>query len=138
MSKPLTTSDAHVASTGPAEGAAVAHLVKAASRDINSRGKVLHRWYRMVYRDGQWRYFAEEREPRGTFLAAERRWVSGGYVYAGELVCQHDYGGPVVAMCEVGPDGTLNEVPFRVVRSGLAVTRMDGTEVILPDPRRRS
>src|SRR5690606_25920321 len=113
--------------------------IRGAHRNISARGTVRERWYRMVWRDGRWSYVTSDREPRGTFLAADRRWSGYGDVFPGEIVVEHGRGGPVSDAYVVDPDpeGPLTRVEFARTREGLRVTLPDGSTVDLPDPRAR-
>jgi len=118
--------------------------IRAGHKDLNARGKGTW-WYRMAYRDGTWKYFSDERLPSGTFLASDRRATVKGDVFAGELVCSHDKGGPVDAVwliCDEhegeGGEATCMELcGMRKRRDGMLVVALpDGREVAVPDPRR--
>lgn len=114
--------------------------VIAASRDVNARGRVRHRWYRLAYvpGDGQAYYFCQEREPKGTFRASDRHWTGYGEVPAGALLLQHDHGGPVsLVWLVVGPDQIVKCDFGRRADGQLGVTLPDGQIVVIPDPRAR-
>lgn len=122
---------------------AVGKQVCAAYKDLNAKGRGPW-WYRMVWRNGAWTYFSDERLPMGTFLASDRRASVMGDLFLGELVCQHDKGGPIdVAYLVVMEDGDsahgkLQICPFRKRRDGqLVITLPDGREVTRPNPRSR-
>lgn len=125
----------------PADPSAPGEHITGAKKDLNAKGRGPE-WYRMVYRGGSWRYVSDERLPSGTYLASDRRATVRGEVYPGEIVAQHDRGQPVDLMylvCRPDDQGTrLVDCAFRRRRDGdLAVTLPDGSEIVLPDPRRR-
>lgn len=113
-------------------------------KNLNAKGRGDH-WYRMVWRNKVWTYFSDERLPSGSFLASDRRADVKGDVFLGELVCQHDKGGPVDVMYLViteGGDsamGKMQSVEFSKRRDGgFNVTLPDGrTVVVVPNPRSR-
>lgn len=111
-----------------------------AEKDLNSRGRG-PQWYRMVYR-GAWMYASSDRLPAGNFRAADRRATVYGNVYAGEIVADHDRGGPINDMylvCADIGDGEhhLLKLSFQKIRSGLRVALPNGETLDLPDPRSR-
>jgi hypothetical protein len=113
--------------------------VRAARKDYNARGRCNEHWYRMVWRHNAWQYFSHERLPTGTFLARDRRATVLGEVWPGELVVQHDRGGPVNAVyLVVRQEKPLRRCTFARTRAGaLRITLPDGRTVERPDPRRR-
>lgn len=121
---------------------AAAHVAAAAHREISARGATKAEWFRMVWRNGEWSYFAEGRMPTGRYLAADRRVTLRGSVYAGDLVAQHDRGAGVDAVYLVsdepddGDDWSLHTVPFTATRAGLLITLPTGGVITLPNPRR--
>jgi len=124
----------------PADPAAPGKQITAAYKDLSCKGRGPW-WYRMVYRNGGWTYFSDERLPMGTFRASERRATVHGEVYPGEIVVNHDKGGPVDIACLVcGPDEegrVLEHVEFSKRRDGnLCFVLPDGSEVVLSNPRR--
>lgn len=110
--------------------------VRAAHKDVSSRGRVREWWYRMVYRDGGWQYVATERLER-----AARHQTLMGEVWAGELLAEHDHGEPVDTMYVAfrrPADGAmrLRAVDFTRRRDGqLGVALPDGYTVVVPNPR---
>lgn len=117
------------------------HSVRAGHKYLNAKGRG-DWWYRMVWRNGSWQYFSDEKLPTGTFLAGDRKADVHGDVFIGEIVCQHDKGGPVDAMylvCAPDEEGkdVLHVVEYRKRKDGqLVVTLPDGREVAVPNPRR--
>jgi hypothetical protein len=123
----------------PADPAEAGRPITGAKKDLNSKGRG-DQWYRMVYRGGAWRYVSNDRLPNGSFLASDRRASVSGEVFVGEIVVQHDRGGPVDAawiVCPPSADGkVLVRVEFARRRDGsLGITLPDGSELVLPDPR---
>lgn len=119
----------------PLDAAENAISVRASYKDLNCKGKGPE-CYRMVWRGGQWVYFADERLPSGSFRAADRRATVYGDVYPGELVCEHPRGGRIEAMWLVRSDPKpLWVVRFVRARDGLHVTLPSGTSITVPDPR---
>lgn len=125
-----------------AEADATGTSIRAGHKDLNCKGKGPC-WYRMVWRNGQWQYFSDERLPSGTFLASDRRATVRGDVFLGEIVCEHDKGGPVDTMYLVvipspGDAASILEAcEFRKRRDGsLTVVLPDDTEIVVPNPRR--
>ena len=115
--------------------------IRGGHKDLNAKGRGPW-WFRMAYRSGSWTYFSDERLSAGTFLASDRRQTVHGDVFPGELICQHDRGGPVDAMYLIvedeKPKDALVSVEFRKRRDGmLVVTLPDGSEVIVSNPRSR-
>lgn len=114
--------------------------IRGGHKDLNAKGRGPW-WYRMVLRNGAWTYFCEDRLPMGTFLAGDRRCSVRGDVYLGEVVAQHDKGGPVDAMYLIAPNVADNNmlcpVPFRKRKDGkFVVTLPDGREVVVSNPRK--
>lgn len=130
--------------TIPTDPGAVARSVRAAHRDANARGRIRSEWYRLVYRSGSWQYFAFERMPALGEGASNRHVTLHGDVYAGELLAQHDRGGPVTAVYlvhdrvvdEDGNTMTIRRCDHTRTRDGLLITLPTGAHVTLPDPRR--
>ena len=117
--------------------------VRAAHKDLNSRGRVRELWYRMAWEPGAaaWRYFAEERLPEGTIRASDRHATVFGNVPSGTLLAQHDRGRPIDAVWLVhAPVGEkeirVTRCEFRVTVGGLRITLPDGRTVERPNPRR--
>lgn len=124
----------------PADPNAKGQRLRAAHKDLNAKGNGPW-WFRMVYRNGDWQYFSEDRLPTGTFLASDRRATVYGDVFAGELVCNHSKAGPVEQMwlaCPSDTDSkTLVELSYRKRRDGqLVVTLPDATELVVSNPRK--
>lgn len=65
--------------------------VLAASKDLNCKGRGPIK-YRRVYRDGSWGWVSDEKLPRGSFRASERRAEVWGDAYPGDLVACYDAG----------------------------------------------
>lgn len=115
-----------------------------AKKDKNAKGNGPE-WYRMVLRDGSWRYVSDDRLPAGNYLASERRASVKGDVFPGELVAVHDRGAPVESVWLVeslteGESGSdcLRQCDFTKKRGGkLKVTLPDGTEITVADPRHK-
>jgi hypothetical protein len=112
--------------------------IRAAHKAYSSRGRRDAHWYRMVWRSGAWQYYARERLPEDP---RERCATVYGDVRPGELVAQHDRGGPIDAVYLVtsrpGND-RLRFCTLRRTRAGtLRITLPDGRVVERPDPRRR-
>lgn len=119
------------------------HKVTAASKDYNARGKCRHHWFRMLWAGGSWQYFADERLPSGTYLAADRGATVYGDVETGDVLVQHDRGGKVDIVYVVVdlPDGQNRKyacmrLPFRR-RAGKLLVSMpfEDAERVYPDPR---
>lgn len=115
-----------------------------AKKDYNSRGRCREHWFRMVLRDGTWRYVSTDRLPNENFRAADRNADVRGDVYHGEITITHDRGAGVdsVGNLEVrGPDGKRladdsTDVAVAVTRDGkLKLTLPDGSIVVAPNPR---
>lgn len=127
----------------PAPGDSEGCKVIGAKKDKNAKGNGPE-WYRMVHRDGAWRYVSDERLPSGNFLAGDRRATVYGEVYLGEICIDHDRGSPVTDAYLVVPepgdegDDVLLKVEFKKLRGGLIRFSLpDGSEVKLPDPRKK-
>lgn len=122
---------------------ATARHVRAASKEYSARGSRRHHWYRMVLRNGAFEYFADRPLERANFRASERRDTVRGYVYDGEILVQHDHGGPVDAaylvvhhVDEDGDEVPVVECKLARVRTGLRVTLPNGVEIDVPNPRK--
>jgi hypothetical protein len=126
-----------VAFTG-AEPPDVPRKVRAAHKDYNSRGRCREHWYRMVWRAGEWRYLGDRRLAAGTFLASDRHDTVWDEVWPGEIVIQHDRGGPIdVAYLVVDQEKPLVQCGIGRTRDGqLRVTLPDGRSLLRPNPRR--
>lgn len=129
--------------TGEArDPAANAIPVRAAYRNLNSKGNGAE-WYRMVYRNGQFTYFSDGRMPTGKFLASERRVTLLGDVYAGEIVVEHDRGGPVndvMLVCDpfTDSDGDARKfvsLKWSKQRNGIRAILPTGASITVPNPR---
>lgn len=116
------------------------YRVVAAAKNYSARGRRRYHWYRLVWRAGKWVYFSERPLARGTLRAVERRDSVEGVVVLGELIAQHDHGGPVTSVWLVtGPNGDRKALwPCEFVRFNgqLRIQLPDGARVDLPDPRR--
>lgn len=123
---------------------ATAISVVAAKRELNSRGNGSE-WHRMVYRNGSFTYFANGRMPTARYLASERKVTLHGDAYAGEILVQHDRGGPVDAVWLVvgehhNPTGErklLVALDWSKQRDGIRAILPTGTHVTVPNPRSR-
>jgi len=108
-----------------------------AAYNNNVEGRKREHWYRLVWRDGAWSYYAEGRLP------PDRRASVFGDVWEGELVAQHDRGGGVNAVYlarwgsgEVNGPMFLVDLDFRRVKGELLIALPDGSQIKRPDPRR--
>lgn len=114
--------------------------VVGAKKDLNSKGNGPE-WFRMVYRNGSWRYVSDDRLPSGKFLASDRRATVYGEVFAGEIIAGHDRGGQIdsawIVMAEPDAAGkNLKAITATKQRDGqLAFALPDGSKVVLPNPR---
>ena len=109
-----------------------------ASQYIACSGRIHHRWYRMVWRDGAWIYIAK-RLPFFAARAAERHAETTGDVWPGEVVVEHDWRRPLSGAFVVDGAGDLVACGFARRRDGdLRITLPDETEITLPDPRKRA
>ena len=114
--------------------------ITGAKKDLNGKGRG-PQWYRMVHRNGDWRYVSSDRLPSGSFRASERRASVSGEVFTGESVVQHDRGQPVDAawiICQPDAEGKVMVLcEFSRRRDGnLGITLPDGSELVLPNPRK--
>jgi hypothetical protein len=79
--------------TGSArDPAAVAIITRAAWRDLNAKGNGTETYRRALSPGGAWRFVSNDRLPRGTFLAGDRKAVVRGDVYVGDLLADYDRG----------------------------------------------
>jgi hypothetical protein len=122
-----------LACTG-AEPPDVPRTIRAAHKDYSPRGKCREHWFRLVWRGGEWRYL-------GDHLSPDRREDTAyGDVWPGEIVIQHDRGGPIDSAFLVidGQDRRpLTRCELRRTRDGqLRITLPDGRDVVRPNPRR--
>lgn len=132
------------AGRAPADPDATALRIVGAKKDLNCKGRGPH-WYRMVFRNGAWMYVSTERLPSGTFRASDRRASVYGEVFPGEIVADHDRGGPLNAVGiahERIVRGDRDKVvltwmdPPKKRRDGLLkVVLPDGSELVVPNPR---
>lgn len=116
------------------------YTIRAAHKDYSARGRCRQHWYRMVYRDGAWSYFARDRLSRGAYYAADRHQTVYGDVRAGEYVCEHNHGAGVdtvyrVAHAPEDPSKPLIALQFHTLGDKLIIRDGD-REVTLPNPRR--
>ena len=123
----------------PADAGATGTTITGSKKDLNAKGNGPE-WHRMVYR-GSWRYVSDDRLPSGRYLASDRRASTSGEVYPGEIVVQHDRGSQVDSAwlaCAPNSEGkSLVTCSFERQRDGqLKFSLPDGSEVVLPDPRR--
>jgi hypothetical protein len=90
-------------------------------------------WYRLVWRGGAWQYLSRQR------LQTDGRDETWGRVSPGELVAQHDRGGPIDAVyLVVRAEKPLLRCTFARTGAGtLRITLPDGRVVERPDPRQR-
>jgi hypothetical protein len=111
--------------------------IRGASKDYSARGSCREHWYRMVLRCGEWRYFSDGRLPAGNYLASDRQATTKGDVWIGELIVQHDRGGPINrAYLVTGGDENIVTCPVAARRGGgLSITLPDGTVVATPSAR---
>jgi hypothetical protein len=112
--------------------------IRAAYKDYNARGRCREHWFRLVWRDGAWRYLGDRRLASGTFYAADRHDTVMAEVWPGELIVQHDRGGPIDAAYLVfeGDGRSLVACDLGRTRDGqLRVTLPDGRQVVRPNPR---
>lgn len=115
--------------------------VVGAKKDLNCNGRGPE-WYRMVWRNGDWQYVSNDRLPRGSFRAADRRASVRGDVYTGEIVAKHDRGSPVseIHLVSAEPDAEglrFVECAFTKRRDGnLGIILPDGSVLTLPNPRK--
>jgi hypothetical protein len=94
----------------------------------------------MVWRNDQWEYFARERLSPVGIRAATRHQTVYGDVWPGEVLVQHDHGGPVDTAWLVvdNKEKPIVACEFRPTRDGrLKITLPDGRAIERPNPRRR-
>lgn len=124
----------------PADPATMGVSMLGAKKDLNCKGRGPE-WHRMVWRGGSWNYVSSERLPSGSFRASERRAEVSGEVYPGEIIAQHDRGGPIDAAYLIlePQDGKFRlDITVAKRRDGQLVFKLpDGSEVLLPNPRSR-
>jgi hypothetical protein len=87
-------------------------------------------WYRLVWRHGAWQYCT-----RGRLASDISYHVIYGCVWPGELIAQHDHGGPVVSISLVTDENPLEPCAFARGAGTLRITLPDGRTVERPDPR---
>lgn len=116
--------------------------IMAAVVDYSSKGNMLNHWFRMVYRDGAWEYFAERKATAPTYGAASRNQKIKGTVRSGELVLKHNYKGGVteIGLASTGWEGRkswedLQPCTFKASGRELVITMPDGSTVTAPNPR---
>lgn len=112
--------------------------IRAAHKDYSARGSRREHWYRMVWIDGTWQYFAERKLASANYLASDRHDTAKGDVEPGDLICQHDHGGKVDLMYVVtDSEDVLVRLPFSRRGGELRVSfPFEEKPRILPDPRR--
>lgn len=87
-------------------------------------------WYRVVWRYGGWKSCAH-----GDLASNTSCYVMYGRVWPGELIAQHDHGGPVTSVWLVTDTNPLEPCTFTRRGDGtLCITLPDGREVKRPDP----
>lgn len=121
-----------------ADPAAEAISIVGAKKDLNSKGRGPE-WYRMVWRNGVWQYVSSDRLPRGNFLASDRRASVYGDVFVGEVIVGHDRGAKVdCAYLVVDGETALTALALPKPRrdGSLAIKLPDGSELVLPNPRK--
>jgi hypothetical protein len=69
---------------------AVAVRTKGSWRDLNCKGNGTETYRRALSPGGSWRFVAEDRLPRGAFLASDRKAIVRGDVFAGDLVANYE------------------------------------------------
>jgi hypothetical protein len=115
------------------------YRVCAAQKDVNARGRVREWWYRMLFdpTTNTWRYLAPRRLASGNFLARDRQDAVYAHVAVGDIVAEHDRGGPIKAVYLVQDDAAdpLLRLSFKRYLGRLLVTTSDGSVLDLPDPR---
>jgi hypothetical protein len=110
--------------------------IVAARKDYSARGRCREHWYRLAWRGGEWRYLGDRRLAVGRFLAADRHDAVDADVWPGELIVEHDRGGPIRAAYLVTEE-ELMRCELRRTRDGqLRITLPDGRDVVRPNPRR--
>lgn len=128
-----------------ADPASSGYRIVGAKKDLNCKGRG-PQWYRMVYRNGSWRYVSDNRLPAGSFRASDRRATVHGNVYFGEIIVGHDHAGPVdeaFLVCNIDDadtgDDVLLDLPTPSVRRDgkLSIELPDGRTLVLPNPRER-
>lgn len=107
--------------------------------DYSARGARRAHWYRMVWRDGAWQYFARPLA-KVTMYADTRHQSEYGAVWHGEILAEHDLGGPVDSLYLVTgekPGELLTPLPFTKSRDNRLVAALpDGSKIELPNPRK--
>ena len=112
--------------------------IRGGHKDYNARGRCREHWYRMVWRGG-WQYVSADRLAVGTERASERQDTTWGEAQVGEIVVQHDRGGPIdKAYIVVAAEGEqlLAACTLRRREGRLVIGLPDGTKIERPDPRR--
>jgi len=115
--------------------------LRAARANYSARGRCNEHWYRMVSGPGAigWTYFADDRLRPVDMLAATRDQTTYGTVAIGDMIAQHDRGGPVTVIYLVVNRGPkpLKRCSF-VRKSGFfEITLPDGSVITKVDPRGR-
>lgn len=120
-------------------------MVRCKHKDLNAKGRGPH-WYRLAWRNKAWVYLSSDRLPSGTFLASDRRCTIRGEAYHGEILAQHDYGGPVDAAYLVaipGPNAAAQDClislakPVKLRDGSLRFELPDGSHVCTLNPRNK-
>lgn len=112
--------------------------VRSAFADYNARGKCRAHWFRLAWRNGAWTYIGERLDRVGA-LASSRHQTVHADVWPGEILVQHDRGGPIDAAFLIVDDAEapLELLPIAKRRDGqLAITLPEGEVLVRPDPRR--
>jgi hypothetical protein len=115
--------------------------ITAARKEYSARGRCQEHWFRMRWSGNQWEYLGERIGGPGGFRASERRQASFADVWTGDLLAQHDRGGPINAVFIVVPKSieadNLAVCKFVRTRDGnLRITLPDGSVITRPNPRR--
>jgi hypothetical protein len=124
----------------PGDEAPVGRIV-AARKEYSCRGRCQEHWFRMRWSGTSWQYLGERIGGPGGFRASERRQASYTDVWTGDLLAQHDRGGPINAVFLIVPKSVeadnLAVCKFTRTRDGnLKITLPDGSVIVRPDPRR--
>jgi len=137
---PETVRDACEIAASGSEPPEPSMRVEAGHCDYSARGRRRAHWYRMVWRGDAWQYFSSTRMGPVGLLASTRHQTVYGEVWHGEVVIQHDRGGPIDAayLVVAGEEDPLVECGLSRTRDGqLRITLPDGRTLLRPNPRRR-
>jgi hypothetical protein len=119
----------------PADPGAKPVRIRAAHRDHNCKG-VGPEWYRMRWSGASWEYFSEGRMPPTGVRASDRHSTLYGQAYDGDLIIQHDRGGPVSEAYIVvgrGFQGSSGATAYLKVCQQVAIRRDGNLEITLPN-----